>query len=59
MIGVAALKVTFRSGLNTEMLTELACQDDQLSLNSLINIDIYLNNLLWNHQAIQGALGVS
>lgn len=43
-----ALKVTFCQGLNPQVLTELACQDEQATLNSLIDMFIQLDNLLQN-----------
>lgn len=35
-----ALKVTFRQGLDLQVLNELAYQDEQASLDSLIDISI-------------------
>lgn len=40
-------KAVFCHGLNSEVVTELACRDDQVSLDSLIGL-IY-DNLLQNH----------
>lgn len=47
------LKAVFHQGLNTEVLRELTCRDGQVSLNSLIDMVIHLNNLICNHQACQ------
>lgn len=44
-----ALKVEFQQGLNTEVLTELACHDKQMTLNSLIDLATSLDNLIQNH----------
>lgn len=41
-----ALKSMFQKGLNTDVLTKLACQDDEASLDDLINLAICLDNLL-------------
>lgn len=35
-----ALKAAFRNGLNVEVLKELACREEQVSLNSLIDLAI-------------------
>uniref|UniRef100_A0A3B4D6I7 CCHC-type domain-containing protein n=1 Tax=Pygocentrus nattereri TaxID=42514 RepID=A0A3B4D6I7_PYGNA len=45
----AALLVIFRQGLNPDLLNELACEDDDLSLDQLINLAIKLDHLL-RHQ---------
>lgn len=34
--------------LNPEILTNLACRDDEATLNSLIDLSIHLDNLLRN-----------
>lgn len=44
----AVLKAVFRLGLHPEMLTELACRDEQLTLDSLIGLAIRLDHLLKN-----------
>jgi hypothetical protein len=43
------LRTLFRRGLREEVQTELACQDDKLSLDALIAMAIRLDNLLWEH----------
>lgn len=37
-----SLKLLIAKGLNAEFLTELACRDDQLSPEALINMSILL-----------------
>lgn len=44
----AALKTVFHSGLNPEVQKEMACRDDERSLDSLIDLAIRLDNLLRN-----------
>lgn len=44
-----ALKAAFHLGFNPEVLTDLACRNDQATLNSLINMAIQLDNLIKNH----------
>ena len=46
----AALLVMFRQGLNYEILNELACKDDDLSLDQLIDLAIKLDHLLQNRR---------
>lgn len=46
-----ALKVTFQRGLNEMVLTEMACHDESLTLDSLIDLAIRLDNLLHKHPA--------
>lgn len=41
-----ALKATFHRGLNGEILVELACRDDEATLDSLIDMAIRTDNLL-------------
>lgn len=45
------LKATYGQGLNTDLLTELACHDDQLSLDMLIDKSICLGTFLHNQGA--------
>lgn len=45
-----ALKVTYHKGLNEDLITEMACRDDQASLESLIDMSIYLDTLIKNRQ---------
>ena len=40
-----ALIIAFRNGLNSDILSELACRDDGLSLEGLINLAIRLDQL--------------
>ena len=40
------LRTLFRSGLHEEVQTELACRDDNISLDALIAMAIHLDNLL-------------
>lgn len=48
-----ALKAAFRQGLNPDLLTELACRNDQVSLESLIEMTICFDYLIWRHQLHQ------
>lgn len=43
-----ALKATFHQGLNAEVLTKLACQDDEASLGIFTDLAICLNHQLQN-----------
>lgn len=43
------LKAAFHHGLNEDILTELACQDKNVTLDSLIDLAICLDNLLQKH----------
>lgn len=43
------LKATFHRSLNPEVLTELACQDKQLTLDVLTDLAIRLDRLLHSH----------
>lgn len=43
-----ALKAAFRKGLNSDVLTELDCRDEQLTLDALIDLAIPLDLLLLN-----------
>lgn len=45
-----ALKAAFCNRLNMDVLMELASQDKQVSLDSLIDLMIHLTNLCWNCQ---------
>ena len=45
-----ALCTLFRGGLREEVQTELACEDDNLSLDVLIAMAICLDNLHWEHR---------
>lgn len=48
-----ALKAAFRRGLNHNILTELACRDDEATLDLLI--DMAIDNLLLDrHQMLAG-----
>lgn len=42
----AALKDVFPAGLNPEVQKEMACHDDEKSLDSLMDLAIRLDNLL-------------
>lgn len=42
----SALKAAFRHRLNHDILTELACQDDEATLDPLIDMAIRVDNLL-------------
>lgn len=44
------LRTLFRRGLRKEVQTELACRDDNLSLDVLIVMAIRLDYLLWEHR---------
>lgn len=46
------LKAAFRWGLNEEILTKISCCDELLSLDSLIDLAIRLDNLLWRRPAL-------
>lgn len=48
-----ALKAAFRRGLNNDILTEQACQDDEAMLDSLIDLSIRIDNLLWDWNSMQ------
>lgn len=41
-----ALKSVFHNVLNPEVVMQLACHDDQLTLDSLINLVIHLDHLI-------------
>lgn len=45
------LKAAFHWGLNEAVLTEMACRDKRLSLDSFIDLTIRLDNLLQKCQA--------
>lgn len=47
------LKAIFWRGLNNNILTELACRDDEATLDSLINMSIWIDTLLWDCKATQ------
>ena len=49
----AALLVTFRQGLNAEILSEIASKDDDLTLDQLITLAIKLDHLL-HHRKLKG-----
>lgn len=51
-----ALKIVYRQGLNEELLTEIACHNDQLTLDALIDISIWLDIMIKKHSAIKSAL---
>lgn len=42
----SALKVVFQQGLNTHVIIDLACHDDEASFNVLRDLAVWLNNLL-------------
>lgn len=42
----AMLKATFRQGLNPEILMEMACHDEPLTLHTLIELAVQLDHLL-------------
>ena len=44
----AALLTMYHQGLNSEILTEMACRDDDLTLDQLITLSICLDQLLNN-----------
>lgn len=46
------LKAAFRQGLNSEVLNELACCNEQLTLDFLIDLAIRLDHLLQNRPLI-------
>lgn len=48
------LKVAFCQGLDPIILTELACWDEQTTLDSLIDLSIHLDHLLQNCPSLQG-----
>lgn len=48
-----ALKAVFSSGSRPLFLTELVCHVVQQTLDSLIDLAIRLDNLLWNQQSLQ------
>ncbi|XP_053499602.1 uncharacterized protein LOC128619445 [Ictalurus furcatus] len=48
-----ALKAMFRRGLNADIVTELACRDDQLTFDSLINVAIRLDRLLRSRRSLR------
>lgn len=48
----AALLTAFRNGLRPELQKELACRDDDLSLDSLISLAIRLDHLLRERQRL-------
>lgn len=50
-----ALKAAFWQGLDPRVLTELACQDKQATLDSLIDLSICLDKLLRSHPTLQPA----
>lgn len=41
-----ALKLAFRHGMNDDILTEMACRDDQATIDLLIDLAIHLDNPL-------------
>jgi hypothetical protein len=45
-----ALRTLFRRGLLEEVQMELACRDDNLTLDALIAIAIHMDNLLQEHR---------
>lgn len=49
-----ALKAALRQDLNLEVLMEMACHDDKLTLDSRINLAISLDHLLCNRQNPRG-----
>lgn len=53
-----ALKTVFRQGLNADIMTELACRDDQLTLDSLIDLAIRLDRLLRSRGPIRSEVEV-
>lgn len=42
------LQATYHQGLNTNILTKLACRDNQACLDSLIGLSVHLHPLLRN-----------
>lgn len=50
-----ALKVAFHQALTQDVFTELACQDNTMSLDSLFDLAIWLDNLMHNCQGNKGA----
>lgn len=51
----SALKTAFRQGLNAKVLAELACLDDQISLDYINDMAIHLDKLLRNCQVYHRA----
>lgn len=49
-------KAAFCQGLNFEVLKELVCHDNKVSLESLIDLSICLHNLVRNRQAYREAV---
>lgn len=47
-----ALKATFHQGRNSEILTKLACQDDEATVDLLIDLAICIDNLVVYRRAI-------
>lgn len=48
-----ALKAVFRRGLNESVREEMACRDDEATLDSLIDLAICLDNLLCDRNYYQ------
>lgn len=49
-----ALKAAFCQGWNLDLLTKLACYDDQVSLKLLIEMNIHLDYLIQDRQLVKG-----
>lgn len=47
-----ALKAAFHRILNSEILSKLACQDDEATMNSLIELSIKIDNLLCDWRSV-------
>lgn len=54
-----ALKAEFRKGLNKNILTELACRDDEAMLDSLIDMSIWIYDLLRDRRSTPSHFPVS
>lgn len=50
------LKVVYCQGLNGDIKIEMACHDDAVTLDKLINLSIKLDNILQNHRQKRSAL---
>lgn len=52
------LRTVFRQGLNPNIVTELACCDEQLALDSLIDLTIRLDHLLQSRRTVRSKANV-
>lgn len=51
-----AVKAASLQTFNQEVITELACCDDKMSIDSLIDLAIHLGHLICNHQVHNGVV---